>query len=100
MVKVIPEETLIIVVLYASLGIMVNDSIAQTKEDISCVENEARLLFSNPLERIMIQSYEVERGEDGESLVQVYLLGGLKYAEAEVTCHKGSRVLWRRWFGK
>lgn len=99
MVKVIVTTTLVFVALLAIPRMMINDSKTIAQEELNCIKLEARLLFDNPIEKIIIQSLEVEKNEKGINLVSAYTLGGLKYAIAEAACNKGAHVVWRPWLG-
>lgn len=66
---------------------------------VLCVKRDAKQLFDNPLERILIQQFVVEKHHNTTGMVKAYTLGGLPYASAEVSCNEGAKVLWRRWFG-
>lgn len=79
---------------------MVNDAKGIAQDEIDCLKLEARHLFDNPIETIIIQNFKVEKNKKGEKTVTAYTLGGLKYAVAEVTCNKGAHVVWRRWLIK
>lgn len=95
MLKIIATTALIFIALLVIPRLMVNDAETHTQEEINCLKSEARLLFDNPIEKVIIQSLEVKKKESGVSMVAAYTLGGIKYAVAEVACNKGAHVVWR-----
>jgi len=100
MVKFGITTVVILIALFVVPIMIVNDAEAITQEEIDCIKSETRLLFDNPIEKIVIQGIEVEKKENNKSIVNIYTFGGLKYAIAKVGCNKGAHVVWRRWFAK
>jgi len=77
-------------------GIALSDSHEFLVDEDECIEMELKLLFDHSMERALIYGSEVKKIEGDINLVDIYFLGIIKYAEAEVSCNKGARVIWRR----